>query len=147
MGLSDIRKFLNGLKLIWICKFANDDFKQKSITSAMLLSINTLKVLGPCLPLNNSKLNLLWMNTLLAYKKLLSQGLSFEELSAAPLFYNLNISVGYKTIFHRRWSGKGVYHISHLLHEHAACLDFAQFKLEYGLNVDCPTFCTPMTIL
>ena len=57
----------------------------------MLLSINTLKVLGPCLALNNSKLNLLWMNTLLAYKKLLSQGLSFEELLAAPLFYNLNI--------------------------------------------------------
>ena len=55
-----------------------------------------------------------------------------EELVAEPLFYNDNIKVGNKTIFHKRWSEKGVYCISHLLH----FLDFEKFQTKYGLNVD-----------
>ena len=35
--------------------------------------------------------------------------------------------------FHRRWSEKGVDHISHLLHEHGAFLDFEKFKMKYDL--------------
>ena len=44
LGLLDIQQFMNGLKLIWMCRFTNNNQKWKM-----------LKVLGSCLSLDKSK--------------------------------------------------------------------------------------------
>ena len=67
MGLLYIQ-FINGLKLIWIRTFLNDNHKWRNIISVMFSIVRTLDVHGPCLPLKNSKLNLFWRHTLQAYK-------------------------------------------------------------------------------
>ena len=58
--------------------------------------ISAFDVHGPCLPLENDKLNLFWRHTLQAYKSFCCKvsPVKAEELVTEPLFYNDNIQVG-----------------------------------------------------
>jgi exonuclease III len=141
IGIPDVRKFINALKVTWIRKLLTSKHKWTYIIKRTNDKINILDKLGTAID-KHVTLNLFWRDVFKTYKEL---GLKLaidrvEEIGAEPVFCNEKILVGGETLFNKSWIEKGVFNIGHFLEEGGDFFNFQAFRTKYGINTNFLTY-------
>ena len=141
IGIPDVRRFTNALKVTWIKKVHLSNHGWTNIVKKTSNKFELLDKLGTRID-SDRRVNLFWLDVLKAYKELGNniQIKTKEELIGEPVFCNTNILIGGETIFYRSWVEKGVYKIGHFLKDGGQFLDLQTFSEKYRILVNFLTY-------
>jgi hypothetical protein len=141
IGIPDVRKFMNALKITWLRKLKVSYHKWINIVNVSLGRIDLFYKLGTVVD-KNVKVNNFWLDVLKAYKELGTKILieNNDDIRGEPVFCNANIFVGGEILFYRNWVEKGVYNIGHFLKDDGTFFDLHTFRTKYGILVDFLTY-------
>ena len=134
IGIPDIRRYINALKVTWIRKLYTSNHKWKCIFLESCPIASQLQNLGASIESQN--MNDFWKHVFFAYKELSTciNVKADDEFLSEPIFYNENIKIDKKVIFKKSWYDAGVYKISHLVDQNGQFLTFDNFVTKFSLN-------------
>ena len=142
LGISDIKNFMNALKLTWLKKLQHTGHKWKNILTVLYPDVDRLHKFGPSIYSKTNHINKFWEDTFTVYEELRYKVKleTSEDLLAEPLFYNRNIHIERKDIFYREWFTKDVYKIGHLIDDAGKFYSHQQFSTKYNITVNILTY-------
>ena len=141
IGIPDVRKYMNALKVTWIRKLHADKHKWATPIKRLNNRMLFLEKVGTniCVKGYRSKF---WSDVFKAYQELGKKVMpeKIEEILAEPLFCNTAIMVGKRSPFLTTWIEKGVYQISHLLDDEGNFFSFGDFSEKLGIHTNFITY-------
>ena len=138
IGIPDVRRYLNALKLTWIKKLINSNHKWKSLLLYNCPFVSDIDKLGPLVPTTN--MNVFWKNVFTAYcelEKVIPVKTACDFL-AEPIFYNCNIKINHEVLFIDNWYNSNVYKVGNFFDQNGQPLTFRAFNQKF--NVNTPNF-------
>ena len=137
IGIPDVRKYMNALKLTWIRKLCSRNVKWKYFLTGTEPLILLLDKLGSAI---NSfvNVNVFWTDVFDAYFEVGRKTIvvNIDELASEPFFCNDKILIARAPFLSRNWIQKGVYIIGNLLDENGQFLKYQAFKDKYGIETN-----------
>ena len=99
IGIPDLRRYINALKVTWIRKLYNSNHKWKCIFLESCPIASQLQNLGASIESQN--MNDFWKHVFFAYKELSTRinVKADDEFLSEPIFYNENIKIDKKKSF------------------------------------------------
>ena len=137
LGMIDIVKFVQSLKLIWIRKLADVslDNNWKTLFFSSQENCHLFLQMGTDFYRIKEKMlkNSFWKDCLEAFCKFSSRIsiLNYDEFVTEPVFYNPKIIVDKISFFYSHWFDKGV---SHFLNERGDYISLDEFHARFGIE-------------
>ena len=142
LGVTDVKCYIESLKLTWINKLKNSNHKWKTIIVHQCPDIENIDLYGPSIFVKRPIPNAFWKNVFTVYESFRYQIIpkSQEAVLAEHLFYNNNIKIGKQSIFLQNWVENNVFCIGHLIKENGNFLTYNEFCEKYQIRTNFLTF-------
>ena len=134
IGIPNVRRYINALKITWIKRLINSKHKWKHIILHQCPFVANIQSIGPWVP--TTSMNVFWTNVFSAFCEI-DKNVPVKTSSdflAEPVFYNSNIKINHHVLFINNWYENGICKVGHFFNGTGQFLTFAEFNIKYSIN-------------